>query len=413
MKFSTRYIGLLAIPAILLTGCQTDEDSHDFENKVFISASTFAKQVRVQTDEKVDELTSEVSVSMAEPSTSDVEVIFRAAPELLDKYRLGYYDESAVLLPEGHYDLGDMKALISAGNVTSAPVEFRFTGLTGLDYSCNYVLPVSIASASGVDILESARTMYFVVKEASLINVVADMSNNCAWPEWGNFDEVADMETFTMEALVKANAFNNESSVHTIMGIEDVFLIRVGDVTIPKNQLQIASAKYDEVNNTTVRMTVTNASMKLNVDRWYHIAVTFDHGIVNAYIDGKLKGTGDFTGEGLELTSVNFKVPHSDEMDDKPRCFWIGYSYDSNRPFDGSISEVRMWNRALTAEEINSPNHFYKIDTKDESKTQGLVAYWKLNGLDENQIKDYSGYGNNLSSASAIVWKEVSLPEKE
>lgn len=394
-------------------GCQSDPDSHSFENKVFISASSFNQQILVKTDEGVKEMSSDFVISMAEPEQEDVSVQLRYAPELLDRYKLAYYDENAVLLPDNHCIPPDFSSVISAGNLSSSPVEFMFTGLDVLDYSTSYVYPVTIESTSGISVLESARTIYFVVKEASLINVVADISDNCAWPDWENFDKVADMETFTMEALVNATAFQNESSVHTIMGIEDVFLIRVGDISIPKNQLQISTARIDVENNTTFRASVSNNSMQLKPDRWYHIAVTFDKGIVNVYIDGKLKGEGDFASDAVKVTSINFKVKHSDESDNQPRCFWIGYSYDKNRPFNGMISEVRVWDRVLSADEINAPSHFYKIRTDDAEQMEGLVAYWKFNEGTGNVIKDYSGYENDLKTQTSVVWKNVTLPEKQ
>ena len=77
-----------------------------------------------------------------------------------------------------------------------------------------------------MNILESARTVYFVFSKAALINVVAEMENNCAWPEWtADTAAVKDMETFTLEALVYANSFDRKIS--TIMGIEDLWLINL------------------------------------------------------------------------------------------------------------------------------------------------------------------------------------------
>ena len=64
----------------------------------------------------------------------------------------------------------------------------------------------------------------------------------------------------------------------------------------------------------------------------------------------------------VNLSSVSLGAAHSDESNGKPRCFWIGYSYNKDRFFDGVISEVRIWNRALTAEEIQATNHFYTVD---------------------------------------------------
>ena len=85
---------------------------------------------------------------------------------------------------------------------------------------------------------------------------------------------------------------------------------------------------------------------------------------------GKL--VGDFT--DATYGPVNWGIPHSDESDGKPRCFWIGYSYNNERFLDADISEVRIWNRVLTQDEINAENHFYAVS----EDAQNLVAYWKF-----------------------------------
>ena len=103
MKNTIKYFMTAGVMACLsFTACQTNDDSHDFDNKVFITADQFNEQVLVQTDEGVTVLTTGFQVGLAEPESQDVEVSFRSAPDLLDKYRLAYYDEAAELLPEGH-----------------------------------------------------------------------------------------------------------------------------------------------------------------------------------------------------------------------------------------------------------------------------------------------------------------------
>ena len=176
-----------------------------------------------------------------------------------------------------------------------------------------------------------------------------------------------------MECLINCHGFNNDSDILTIMGVEDHFLVRIGDVNIPTNQIQVALAYKDVVGGSTNRVSVTDASLQLKTDRWYHLAVTFNKGFVQVYLDGRLKIEADRhvigqrpnteTGEleDIIFENVDFSAPHSDESDGKPRCFWVGYSYDANRSLDGMIAEARLWNRVLTAEEINAPNHFYKL----------------------------------------------------
>lgn len=393
-------------------------------NHLFVT-SELKNEVRVATDEGITELSRELSVGIAVPHSTDIEAVFVAAPELLDTYREAYYDPEAILLPEKHYKLDDMTVTIKAGDVESGKAVLPFVNLgvdQGLDYTKTYVLPVTVMSKD-LDVLERSKTMYFVIKEASLVNIVGDMNSNFAWPEWGGFDEVENLETFTMEALFNCHGFNNKE-IETIMGVEDHCLIRIGDAQLPKNQIQIALAKRDVDDATTYRGNFTDVSLQIRADRWYHLAMTFDRGYVKVYLDGRLKIEKDCSligqrpgsngeVENVYFTSVNFKVPHSDESDGKPRCFWIGYSYNDERYLDGMIAEARVWNRVLTAEEIATTNHFYKIYPNPATGRfdPSLLAYWKFCEGKGKIIKDYSIYGNDLTADHDLLWYPVALPK--
>ena len=358
-----------------------------------------------------------LSVAIAQPLENDIDVKVVKSPELLETYRKAWYEPTAELLPDENCNLEGLSTVLRGGDVASKDIELTFTGLDKLDYSKVYVLPVTIVS-DGVAVLERAKTMYYVVKEASLVNYVADLKSNRSWPVWDNWDKVKNLEAFTMEALINCHAFNNESKILTVMGVEDHFLVRIGDVTIPTNQIQIACAYKDVEGGSTLRADLTDPSLQLKVDRWYHLAVTFNKGYIKVYLDGRLRAEKDLTNIGtvvrdgvqipIEFKAVDFSAPHSDESDGKPRCFWIGYSYDSKRCLDGMIAEARLWNKVLSAEEINAPNHFYKLYPSDINAS--LLAYWKFDDAAGKAIKDYSIYGNNLSSDHDILWRPVSLP---
>ena len=400
-----------------LTACQTGEE-HTFENKVFISEDSFARQLRVQLDDGVTQMTYDLTVGMASPKSNDVEVRFRTAPELLTAYRNAYYDTEAQLLPEANYDFGALSAVIRSGSVTSDPLTLSFIDLDKLGYETDYVIPVTISEASGVGILESARTLYLVVSEASLINVVADINDNLAWVDWTNRTPLQDMEQFTMEVLINANSFTNEE-ISTVMGIEDNFLIRTGDKLHSKNQLNIAYGK-DVGEEQNARGSLFVEKPLLKTGQWYHIAVTFDRGYIKVYVDGELVAQKEAFVEGGDvLKSVDFTTGESigntgrpNEDGGRPRAFWFGYSYSTDKPtardFDGMIAEARIWNRVLTPDDINAENHFYKVSPDSE----GLVAYWKFCDAKGSVIADYSDYGNDLQTDHTPTWVEVELPEK-
>ena len=416
MKFYNK-ITFALLSAMAVISCERQNDG--FENKLFIDAENFKNEVRVATDEGVAELVKPIKVAMAQPMAQDVNVTLRRADELFDTYRQAYYHEDAELLPAEYCNLDDIKSVVKAGDVSSENINIAFKNLDKLDYSKQYVLPVTI-EAEGIAVLERAKTMYFVIKEASLVNYVAEMYENRAWPIWDNWEKVSYLEEFTMECLINCHNFNNSSSILTVMGVEDHFLIRIGDVTIPTNQIQVALAYKDVEGGSTNRADVTDASLQLRKDRWYHLAVTFNKGYVQVYLDGRLKVEADRsvigkrpnpeTGESEDIIfeNVNFAAPHSDESDGKPRCFWVGYSYDSNRSLDGMIAEARLWNRVLTKEEINAPNHFYKL--YENQIDESLLAYWKFNEGAGKVVKDYSIYGKDLEADHTLIWYPVELP---
>lgn len=390
MKFNT-YI-LAAAVAVLLAGCKNDDVNRThYDNKLYISTTSFTEELLLKNNVSVD--SREIVARIAKPERQPIEVEFAAAPELLETYRNAYYDSAVQLLPSEQYAIDEPRTTIKERTVASAPVAVRFIDLNLLDREARYVLPVRIASATGIGVLESARTLYYVFKGASLVNVVADIDQNWVWPTWQNAAPVTNMSRFTLEALVYGETFSREIS--TIMGIEGIFLVRAGDSGLPKNQIQVATA-----NNKNL----TAAALQLEPKRWYHLAVSFDAGAVTIYLDGVARCSGTVT-----ASPVNFGVEHSDEADGKPRCFWIGYSYDKNRYFDGMIAEARIWNRVLTAEEINAQDHFYSVDPDAE----GLVAYWKFDEGAGRTVKDHSAYGNDLTAFKDIEWVKVALPEKK
>ncbi|MEZ3442389.1 MAG: DUF1735 and LamG domain-containing protein [Alistipes sp.] len=419
---------MLLLAAAGFGSCKGDQESKiHFDNKVFISGRSFVDDIFIKRDnlETTSESQCDITVAVAQPLPGDLNVTFVEAPELLDHYRMFYEDMSAQLLPAGGYYEPLASTTIAAGLVESEPLTFTFKNLDKLpiEEKQRYVLPMRIAAADGLEVLESASTVYFVFSKASLINVVADMQNNLAYPEWTEETEaVKDMESFTLEALIYANSFDR--NISTIMGIEDVFMLRFGDDGRPTNQLQVAFAKKvsEEATAPARGKIPADADNRFNLTpfAWHHIAVSFDKGTVSVYIDGKLKETAKAAVSGpdgapVTIENVNFAIPHSDETEGKPRCFWIGHSYRLatdgelfyERRFDGMMSEVRIWNKALTAEEIGSENHFYKIDPASE----GLVAYWKFDDrVPGKNIRDYGPYGFDLKTESDVNWVNVALP---
>ena len=244
-------------------------------------------------------------------------------------------------------------------------------------------------------------------KPKGLIECVADMRRSrCYFPFLKNGGALNGLKNGTMEALVNIQETRVSGSLSTIMGVEGKFLLRLGDVNVPWNQIQLAMQGGNR----------TDTKLKLSeLDRWYHVAVTWDDTFAYFYIDGELlyqTGISNYSG-------FNLGVAYGGYENDYNRAFWIGYAYNADRFFPGYMAEVRVWNRTLTKEEINAENHFYSVPVDSE----GLVGYWKLNDGGGQIIKDHSPSGNNMlgeinvhSSGGQQVgdngmnWVEMSLP---
>ncbi|MEI6503020.1 MAG: LamG domain-containing protein, partial [Armatimonadota bacterium] len=84
------------------------------------------------------------------------------------------------------------------------------------------------------------------------------------------------------------------------------------------------------------------ADKPLPTGRWVHLAGTFDGQTIRVYMEGELRGTMDRPGP---LKPSNLPLT-------------LG-SYEAGHPafFTGLLDEVKLWNRALTAEEILEHSH--------------------------------------------------------
>ena len=148
------------------------------------------------------------------------------------------------------------------------------------------------------------------------------------------------------------------------------------------------------------------SSVNIPADQWVHIAAVLDGDAktVTLYQDGEVVGSATMDDD---IRPIDLTEEYTRQAEGLQK-FYLGRSYANNRDFCGLMSEVRVWNRALSAAEINAENHFYKVDPASE----GLVAYWKLDDGTGYIAKDYTAlqriqleqwHGMERSPASRIA----------
>ncbi|WP_172456669.1 LamG-like jellyroll fold domain-containing protein, partial [Microcystis aeruginosa] len=173
--------------------------------------------------------------------------------------------------------------------------------------------------------------------------------------------------TFTIEAWIKPQPKGNNG---IIVSREGEYMVSIGS----DNQIYLALA------NTSPGWGWWNTGYTVAVDKWTHLAVSYDKGLIKVYGDGNLVSTYDGTG-----TIGDFYV-HANEDDLR-----IGnQEYKNSDYFKGEMDEVRVWNIARTQAEIQA-----NLNQKLLGNEQGLVGYWNFEETSGHIINDLTANSNH------------------
>jgi len=125
----------------------------------------------------------------------------------------------------------------------------------------------------------------------------------------------------------------------------------------------------------------------LELDTWYHLVGTYDGQTIKLYVDGQLVASDNETGN-LDYT------PETNGL-------FLGRYYDDNEDFyfDGSIDEVRFYNRAITLEEVGT---LYG-DVEELIEENNLVSYWNFDDNLLDQIGDNDATAQGTGFEAGVV----------
>jgi hypothetical protein len=153
--------------------------------------------------------------------------------------------------------------------------------------------------------------------------------------------------------------------------------------------------------NNTTAVVFTGAFPSEYRGKWVHIAFTYDNPYTTLYVNGKRFGVSTgFSGDILTTANLN-----------------IGRRSGGAWPFGGLIDEVRIYNRALSEQEIleHYRNSKYYLASHFGPKTNcredpgscidyGLVSYWSFDEGAGTTAYDASGKGNNGTLVNGPKW---------
>ncbi len=114
----------------------------------------------------------------------------------------------------------------------------------------------------------------------------------------------------------------------------------------------------------------------LETGQWYHITAIYEAGVrQEIYIDGIKRDVDDSPSVTLASSTADLEIS------------------DSSYPFDGKIDEVKIYNRALSEQEVLS-----------HSCDMGIIAKWECDENTGSIIYDLSGYYNDGYFENSPTW---------
>jgi uncharacterized delta-60 repeat protein len=181
--------------------------------------------------------------------------------------------------------------------------------------------------------------------------------------------------TMTMEVWINPDSSTNTSRM--IINKEGEYELAV----FPDNTLRWAIA------STNPGWTWVNTGHVVTNGVWTHVAVTFDNGTIQTYVNGNV--VHSFAGSG----PIGDQHAALDELRIGGRS-----NNPSNQYFDGSIDDVRIWNVARNQAQIQA-----SMDQTLAGNEAGLVAYYRFNETSGTAVVDLSSFGNNGTLTNGVT----------
>jgi len=228
-------------------------------------------------------------------------------------------------------------------------------GQTAYDAS-NYSNDGTLGSTSGVDTNDPKWTSNFESQTSNSgpSGTALDFDGTDDYVDCGNDVSLNITDAITIAAWIKPAT---TSGVHFIMSKRNAW--NINNIELYENGDGVIFIIHDGSNNDDIAV----ASV-LTADTWSHIVATFDRSYMRIYVDGVEEGTPEARPEAI-LTNADSLI--------------IG-AHKTGQRFNGAIDEVRIYNRALSADEIRY--HYNR---------GGPVAEWKLDEGSGTTIYDSSG----------------------
>ncbi len=374
MKTIKQTILSVALCALAFVGC-TEGDKLDYGREVLLVSGTESSPLVKFTVEDTPS-TYMVTASTTGKVSKPINVEFAIDYSLVDQYN-AEHGASYYAAPDNAVELVNPEVAIETGKAASAGASVRVVSTEDFVDGRTYIIPVTIKSTdSYLDVLESSRTIYLRISRVISFNAL-DMSNTNLY---SNFifadDKAVEMNNYTYEIKCYINEFHTSPEQisrlcsWTAKDESKSNMLRFGENGQDIKSLQWVNPAGGYVSKTLFQ-----------TKSWYTISLTYDGSTLSMYIngvkDGEMSGSAACTFQRMELGMS-----------------WE--NYPSKQYFNGRIAEVRVWNRALSASEIQIGQ------CGVDAGSTGLVAYWKMNEGTGHIFHDATGNGYDMDWSNTV-----------
>lgn len=376
MKHIFNYLAL-GVTALLLNACNNESESDLLEPKVYFDTNEYT--ISVKSDSKT--MNIDLAARVTNLTSSPIDVIYTIADQSeVDAYNAKYGTEYTLFDP-ANVSLSSNTSTIPSGKVYADNVSLELSNLNTLEEGKLFILPIRVQSASLPTITGTDMTYFFISKPVTKLKVGIFDYDYISVP----FPAGTYFNSFTYEALVYLDHFENNN---TVMGTEGVVILRIGDAgggVTPKDIIEVAGQQGYKVTE------------PISEKKWYHIALTYDQpsGKTTIYVNGSKWAESAWSISGFD--------PNADQgfnIGMIPGFKW------GERPLYGYMAEVRLWSVARTETQLKQ--NMLSVNPN----TSGLELYYKLDGSEtqsSGKITDSTGKIESTTSGISIETLETPI----
>lgn len=410
-KLYTLNIILIAIlQLIIASSCSDDDNSSEILPVIQMMEENAAPIEIKQADILVDggfiyQYTLKLDISSELPMLCRVE----DNADLVDAYN-EEHGSSYKPIPSNIYSLIGTDAIIKAGELESNALYISFSSLYGLELGEKYLLPiVAILDETSLGKFEASgkSVLYFSIIPDSKIDYIVglDMRTfSTAMYTKLNFPdgEIVPIEanTHTFEILVYPYSWHTGTNyLGTWIGYDT----NNSNEAFSGCELRTTGTSgASNIGNRQCDLTLASENIIIPPKQWNLITVTCDGTqtgqsteiAYKLYLNGELLAAKAPTKRYGTASSQRFKVGYTISG------IQLGYPSSSSYYFYGLVSEIRMWKKCLTEDEIKS-----NLREIVSPSANNMFGYWKINEGTGNVLKDSSGNGRDLTFGSSnILW---------